>query len=61
GNSLMGGRGTVIGTLVGALLIQVLRNGLNLRFVPDRWQLVVIGSVIVLAAVIDRMQRGREQ
>jgi ribose/xylose/arabinose/galactoside ABC-type transport system permease subunit len=60
GNSLMGGRGTVIGTLVGALLIQVLRNGLNLRFVPDRWQLVLIGSVIVLAAVIDRMQRRRE-
>jgi len=59
GNSLMGGRGTVIGTLVGALLIQVLRNGLNLLIVPDRWQLVVIGLVIVLAAIIDQMRQGR--
>ena len=59
GNSLMGGRGTVIGTLVGALLIQVLRNGLTLLIVPDRWQLVVIGSVIVLAAVIDQLRKGR--
>ncbi len=61
GNSLMGGRGTVIGTLVGALLIQVLRNGLNILIVPDRWQLVVIGFVIVLAAIIDQMRRGRHE
>ena len=59
GNSLMGGRGTVIGTLVGAVLIRVLRNGLNLLTVPDPGQLMVIGSVIVVAAVVDQVRKGR--
>jgi ribose/xylose/arabinose/galactoside ABC-type transport system permease subunit len=53
GTSLMGGQGSVIGTLIGALIIGVLRNGLNLVGVTSYVQLVVIGSVIILAALMD--------
>ncbi len=53
GASFFGGAGTVGGTLVGALTIGVLRNGLNLLDVSSYWQAVVIGAVIVLAVWID--------
>lgn len=53
GTSLMGGEGTLSGTLVGALIIQVLRNGLNLLKVSSNFQNVVIGGVIVIAALLD--------
>ena len=53
GASFFGGVGTVGGTLVGALIIGVLRNGLNLLDVSAYWQAVVIGGVIVVAVWID--------
>jgi ribose transport system permease protein len=53
GASFFGGVGTVGGTLVGALIIGVLRNGLNLLDVSAYWQAVVIGAVIVFAVWID--------
>jgi ribose transport system permease protein len=53
GASFFGGVGTVFGTLIGALIIGVLRNGLNLLDVSSYWQAVVIGAVIVLAVWID--------
>ncbi|MDA0346664.1 MAG: ribose ABC transporter permease [Verrucomicrobia bacterium] len=53
GTSLMGGRGTIIGTLIGALIIGVLRNGLNLLDVSPYIQQVVIGSVIIIAVLVD--------
>jgi ribose transport system permease protein len=53
GASFFGGVGTVSGTLVGALIIGVLRNGLNLLDVSSYWQTVVIGVVIVMAVWID--------
>jgi ribose transport system permease protein len=53
GASFFGGVGTVFGTLVGALIIGVLRNGLNLLDVSAYWQAVVIGAVIVIAVWID--------
>ena len=53
GTSLMGGRGSVIGTLVGALIMGVLRNGLNLMNVSSYIQQVVIGSVIIVAVLLD--------
>lgn len=53
GASFFGGVGTVSGTLVGALMIGVLRNGLNLLDVSSYWQSAVIGVVIVMAVWID--------
>jgi ribose transport system permease protein len=61
GTSLMGGEGSLGGTLVGALIMGVLRNGLNLLGVSSFLQQIVIGAVIVVAVLIDTMlKRHRE-
>jgi ribose/xylose/arabinose/galactoside ABC-type transport system permease subunit len=57
GTSLSGGRGTIVGTLIGTLLIGVLRNGLNLLNVGSYVQQILVGLVIVGAVLIDRSQR----
>lgn len=54
GGSLSGGRGTIVGTVVGALIIGVLNNGLVLLNVSPFWQQVVKGFVILLAVIMDR-------
>jgi ribose/xylose/arabinose/galactoside ABC-type transport system permease subunit/ABC-type sugar transport system substrate-binding protein len=54
GTSLMGGEGRVAGTLIGALIMGVLRNGLNLLNVPSSWEGVVVGTVLVAAVIVDR-------
>lgn len=54
GTSLSGGRGRIVGTLIGALIIGTLNNGLNLLGVSSFYQLVVKGAVILLAVYIDR-------
>ena len=59
GTSLMGGRGSVLGTLLGALFIATLRNGLNLLDVITAWQQVIIGSVIIAAVFIDQWRNRR--
>ena len=53
GTSLVGGEGTIAGTLIGALIMGVLRNGLNLLGVSSFVQQTVIGSVIIIAVLID--------
>jgi ribose transport system permease protein len=55
GTSLSGGRGTILGTVLGCLIIGVLNNGLFLLNVSPFWQQVIKGCVILLAVVIDRM------
>jgi ribose transport system permease protein len=55
GTSLMGGEGSLFGTLVGALIMGVLRNGLNLLGVSSFLQQIVIGGVIVGAVLVDTM------
>ena len=53
GASFRGGKGTIWGTLLGALLISTIRNGLNLFSAGNDIQYIVIGSVIILAVTID--------
>lgn len=53
GTSLLGGRGSMTGTLIGALIIGVMNNSLNLLQVEHFWQKVVLGGVILAAALID--------
>ncbi|HJQ35415.1 MAG TPA: ABC transporter permease [Pyrinomonadaceae bacterium] len=59
GTSLLGGEGTVLGTLIGALIMAVLRNGLNILGVSSFVQQVVIGSVIIVAVLIDMWLKRR--
>jgi ribose/xylose/arabinose/galactoside ABC-type transport system permease subunit len=54
GTSLMGGRGSIWGTLVGALVIGILNNGFNLMSVDAHFQLVAKGVIIMLAVLLDR-------
>lgn len=54
GISLSGGRGTILGAIIGALLMGILRNGLVLLNVSAYWQQVAIGLVIIFAVVLDR-------
>ena len=61
GASLMGGAGSVVGTLIGSLIMAVLRNGLNLLGVPSYVQQVAIGAVIVIAVLVDMALRRRER
>jgi ribose transport system permease protein len=56
GASLRGGEGTILGTIIGALIIGVIGNGLNLLQINAFWQQVTIGLVIIVAVVIDRMR-----
>lgn len=59
GTSLLGGSGSVVGTLVGTLIMSVLRNGLNLLGVSSYLQQVAIGTVIVVAVLVDMALRRR--
>ncbi len=57
GASLFGGRGSIVGTFLGAMLIGVLRNGLNLLNVNSYVQMVVLGVVILLAVMLDQLRK----
>lgn len=61
GTSLMGGEGSVLGTLIGALIMGVLRNGLNLLGVSSFVQQVVIGAVIIAAVLLDTLLKPRKR
>ena len=60
GASLMGGKGSVVGTLLGAIILGSLRNGLTLLNVQAFYQLLATGIIILVAMLIDRATRGRE-
>ena len=57
GTSLFGGRGTIIGTLIGALIIGVLRNGLVLMGVASTYQILITGILVILAVSVDQLAR----
>ncbi|CAM4175253.1 ABC transporter permease [Paenibacillus alkaliterrae] len=60
GTSLSGGKGTIIGTVIGALIMSVLTNGLRIMSVPQEWQTVVVGFVILLAVYADMLRRRKK-
>ncbi|MBL8094929.1 MAG: ABC transporter permease [Anaerolineales bacterium] len=57
GTSLSGGEGTILGTVIGAFIISTLTNGLRILSVPQEWQLVVTGAIVVLAVYLDLIRR----
>jgi ribose transport system permease protein len=59
GASLMGGKGSIAGTLVGALILGSLRNGLTLMNVQAFYQLLATGIIIIVAMFVDRLARGK--
>ena len=59
GTSLFGGRGMILGTLIGALIIGVIRNGLTLMGVPSVYQILITGILVILAVATDQMSRRR--
>ncbi|MCA9886203.1 MAG: ABC transporter permease [Anaerolineae bacterium] len=61
GTSLAGGRGTVFGTIIGAFVIGVLRNGMVLEGLSSFLQIIITGVVIILAVVIDQLQVRLQQ
>lgn len=61
GTSLLGGRGSVVGTLWGVLFIATLRNGLDLEGVGDDLKSIIIGTVFILAASVDFFRRQMRQ
>jgi fructose transport system permease protein len=61
GTSLFGGRGTVIGTLIGALIVGVIRNGLTLIGVDALWQTFATGILVIVAVAVDQATRRRRR
>ena len=57
GTSLFGGRGGIVGTILGALIVGVFRIGLALAGVDDQWRLFAIGVLVILAVSIDQWIR----
>jgi ribose/xylose/arabinose/galactoside ABC-type transport system permease subunit len=60
GTSLFGGRGGILKTIIGTLILGILRNGLNLIGVTPYWQRVFIGALIIVTVSIDRIQHRKE-
>ncbi len=57
----MGGVGTIPGTILGVLVISVIRNGLNLLGVSSFWQMVAIGAIIICAVLVDEIRRRLQE
>jgi ribose transport system permease protein len=59
GTSLAGGRGTILGTIIGAFIMSVLTNGLRIMSVQEEWKIVVTGIIIILAVYVDLVLRKK--
>lgn len=59
GTSLAGGRGSILGTVIGALIMAVLLNGLRIMSVAQEWQTVVTGMIIIAAVYLDMLRRDK--
>lgn len=60
GTSLSGGEGSILGTIIGAFIISTLTNGLRILSVPQEWQMVVTGGIVVLAVFLDILRRRQQ-
>ena len=60
GTSLSGGEGTMMGTIIGAFIISTLTNGLRIMSVPQEWQIVITGFIIISAVYLDILRRGKQ-
>ncbi|RVC68711.1 ABC transporter permease, partial [Mesorhizobium sp. M2A.F.Ca.ET.046.02.1.1] len=60
GTNLFGGRASILGTMIGALIMGVLQNGLTLLAVQSYYQQMAIGAVLILAVFIDQYQVRKE-
>ena len=58
GTSLFGGVGNVLGTAIGVLIIESIYNGMILLNVPDFWQLIVVGGIVIAASVVDQLAKA---
>ena len=61
GVSMAGGEGSVLGAVVGALIVAVLRNGLNLNGINSFWQQVILGVLIVLVVYADSLRTKKKR
>jgi ribose transport system permease protein len=59
GTSLSGGRGTVLGTIIGAFIMSVLTNGLRVMGVQEEWKIVITGIIIIIAVYVDNILRKK--
>jgi ribose transport system permease protein len=57
GTSLSGGEGSILGTIIGAFIISTLTNGLRILSVPQEWQIVITGAIVILAVYLDILRR----
>jgi ribose transport system permease protein len=60
GTSLSGGEGSILGTVIGAFVISVLTNGLRILSIPQEWQIVITGAIVILAVWADMLRRRRQ-
>ncbi len=58
GGSLSGGRGSIFGTMVGALIITTIRSGCSLLLIPNTYTLIIIGCIIIIAVIVDQLRHG---
>jgi len=61
GTSLFGGKGSVVGTVLGTLVFGTLANGMNLLSVDSNWQLIAKGLILMGAALVDVLSKGKRQ
>jgi len=59
GTSLSGGEGTMLGAIIGAFIISVITNGLRILSVPQQWQMVVTGAIVIFAVYADILRRRK--
>lgn len=58
GGSLSGGRGSILGTMVGALIITVIRSGCSQLSIPNTYTHIIIGAIIIIAVIVDQLRHG---
>ncbi|HNT34711.1 MAG TPA: ribose ABC transporter permease, partial [bacterium] len=59
GTSITGGRGTILGTFLGVLILGFARNGLNLAGISSVWQAILAGSLLILTAIVNNRLASR--